>query len=113
MKRFRAYFHYIKPVRLKLIIGIIAGVIGGAALSAGLPIMTHQVFPVIFQDEDTGVTKQAPAWLESLAGDHVILVACLMLPLVFLVSGVCGYVSKLLLNYVGLKVPLVYLAHFY
>jgi len=104
MKRFRAYFHYIRPVRLKLIIGIIAGVIGGAALSAGLPIMTHQVFPVIFQDEKTGTTEPAPAWLEAIAGNNVILVACLMLPLVFLVSGVCGYISKLLLNFVGLRI---------
>ncbi len=104
MKRFKPYFHYLKPVRAKLVIGIIAGVIGGAALSAGLPLMMDKVFPVIFASEDTGVTEDVPAWLDWLAGEHVLLVACLMLPAVFVVSGVCGYVSKILLNYVGLRV---------
>jgi subfamily B ATP-binding cassette protein MsbA len=104
MKRFRPYFHYLKPVKAKLILGIIAGVIGGAALSAGLPLMMDKVFPVIFASEETGVTKEAPAWLEWLAGDNIVMVACLMLPAVFVISGVCGYISKLLLNYVGLRV---------
>jgi len=73
-------------------------------MSAGLPIMTEQVFPVIFQDSDTGLTKEAPAWLKFVAGDNVVLVACLMLPLIFLISGVSRYFSKVLLNYVGLRV---------
>jgi len=104
MKRFKPYFHYLRPVRIKLIIGILAGVIGGAAMSAGLPLMMDKVFPVIFSSEDTGTTKDAPAWLEWLAGEHILIVACLMLPAIFVVSGVCNYISKLLLNYVGLKV---------
>ncbi len=104
MKRFRPYFHYIRPVRSKLIFGIIAGLIGGAALSAGLPLMIDQVFPVIFADEQTGLREDAPAWLAYIAGNDVLMVACLMLPAVFVISGVFGYLSKLLLNYVGLKV---------
>lgn len=104
MKRFRPYFHYLKPVKAKLIIGIIAGVIGGAALSAGLPLMMDKVFPVIFVNKDTGRTEEAPAWLEWLAGDNILLMACLMLPAVFVISGVCSYISKILLNYVGLTV---------
>ncbi|MFT5904917.1 MAG: subfamily B ATP-binding cassette protein MsbA [Cryomorphaceae bacterium] len=104
MKRFKPYFHYLKPVKAKLIIGIIAGVIAGAAMSAGLPLMIDKVFPVIFASEETGVAKDAPAWLEWLAGDNVLIVACLMLPAVFMISGVFGYISKLLLSYVGLRV---------
>ena len=104
MKRFRPYFHYLRPVKAKLIIGIIAGVIAGAALSAGLPLMMDKVFPVIFASKETGKTEEIPAWLEWLAGDNVLIVACLMLPAVFVISGVCGYISKLLLNYVGLRV---------
>ncbi len=104
MKRFKPYFHYLKPVKAKLIIGIIAGLIGGAAFSAGLPLMMKHVFPVIFADEKTGMTEEVPAWLEYIAGDHLLMVACLMLPVVFVVSGVCGYISKLLINFVGLKV---------
>lgn len=104
MKRFRPYFHYLKPVKAKLIIGIIAGVIAGAAMSAGLPLMMKHVFPVIFTEEATGRTKAAPEWLDYIAGNNILLVACLMLPLIFVISGVCGYVSKLMLNYVGLRV---------
>ncbi len=104
MKRFNPYFHYLKPVKAKLIIGIIAGLIAGAAMSAGLPLMMKHVFPVIFADEKTGMTEETPAWLEYIAGDNLLMVACLMLPVVFVVSGVCGYISKLLINFVGLKV---------
>ncbi len=91
-------------MRLKLIVGIIAGIIGGGAMSAGLPLMVDKVFPVIFANEETGVTKDAPAWLEWLAGGHVLIAACLMLPAIFVLSGVCNYLSKLLLHFVGLKV---------
>ncbi len=104
MKRFKPYFHYLKPLKVKLAIGIVAGVIAGAAMSAGLPLMMKHVFPVIFADGNTGETKEAPEWLEYIAGNNILMVACLMLPLVFVVSGVCGYISKLLLNYVGLRV---------
>ncbi len=104
MKRFKPYFHYLKPVKAKLIIGIIAGLIGGAAMSAGLPLMMKHVFPVIFADEETGRTQAASWWLEYIGGGNILLVACLMMPLIFVVSGVCGYVSKLMLNYVGLRV---------
>ena len=104
MKKFKPYFPYLKPVKAKLIIGIIAGLIGGATMSAGLPLMMDKVFPVIFIDEKTGVAEDAPAWLDWLAGDNLLMVACLMLPAVFVISGVCGYISKLLLNYVGLTV---------
>lgn len=104
LDKFRPYFRYVRPVRGSLILGIVLGVIGGGALSAGLPFMTHSVFPVIFADANSGSRAAAPTWLQWLAGEHLLLVACLMLPLVFVVSGVCGYFSKLLLNYVGLKV---------
>ncbi len=104
MKRFKPYFHYLKPLRIKLAIGIIAGLIGGAAMSAGLPLMMKHVFPVIFADGNTGMTEEAPAWLQAIAGSNILIVACLMLPAVFIISGVTTYISKLLLNYVGLRV---------
>ena len=104
MKKFKPYFPYLKPVKAQLIIGVIVGVIGGATFSAGLPLMMEQVFPVIFTSEETGVTKNAPAWLESIAGENLVLVACLMLPAIFMVSGICKYLSKVLLHFVGLRV---------
>jgi len=104
MKKFKPYFPYLRPVKAKLAIGIIVGVIGGATFSAGLPLMIDQVFPVIFTSEKTGATNDAPKWLEWLAGDKIVLVACLMLPAIFLISGVCKYLSKVLLHFVGLKV---------
>ncbi len=85
-------------------IGILVGVIGGATFSAGLPLMMDQVFPVIFTSDETGTTQDAPAWLDWLAGDDLVLVACLILPAIFMVSGICKYVSKVLLHFVGLKI---------
>jgi len=104
MEKFVPYFSYLRPVRTKLVMGIVFGAIGGAALSAGLPFMIKKVFPVIFVNEQTGKAAAAPEWLSFFGEENVLLVACLMLPAVFLVSGVFGYLSKILLNYVGLKV---------
>ena len=104
MKKFKPYFPYLKPVKAKLIIGVIAGLIGGAFFSAGLPLMMNNVFPVIFANKDTGVTEDAPAWLEALGGDNIVLVACLLMPAIYMVSGICKYLSKILLYYVGLRV---------
>jgi len=104
MKKFKPYFPYLKPVKAKLIIGVIAGLIGGACFSAGLPFMMDKVFPVIFTNQDTGIRADAPAWLEWLGGDNIVLVACLLMPAIYMVSGVCKYLSKVLLHYVGLRV---------
>lgn len=104
MKRFRPYFPYFKPVKVKLIVGILAGLVAAAATGAGLPLMMDQVFPVIFASEDSGKVADAPGWLEWLAGSNVLVVACLILPIVFVVKGISTYVSKLLLSYCGLRV---------
>jgi ATP-binding cassette, subfamily B, bacterial MsbA len=54
MRRFFPYFRYLKPVRWHLVIGVLCGLLYGAANGVGLPMMMKYVFPVIFQDDSTG-----------------------------------------------------------
>jgi len=112
MKRFRPYFALLKPVKVQFAISILAGVVAAVASGFGLPFMMDKVFPIIFIDEQTGVAEKAPEWLISFsemiggadAAETLLLAACLMMPVVFLVRGVSAYVNTYFLNFTGLKV---------
>ncbi|MGB2560788.1 MAG: ABC transporter ATP-binding protein [Akkermansiaceae bacterium] len=113
MKRFFPYFTLLKPLRWKFIAGILAGAIAAFASGFGLPFMTKEVFPLIFRSEESGAVVQPPDWMGSLieffgldpaSVTAVTVFACCLLPIVFLVRGVFGYINIYLTNWVGLKV---------
>lgn len=113
MKRFRAYFYLLKGVRGQLAIAILAGLVAGAAGGFGLPLMIREVFPLIFRDEDTGVMAEAPAWLIWImdmlgmtvpSPQTIVVMACLMMPIVFVIRGIFGYINSYLINASGLHV---------
>lgn len=119
MKRFLPYFTLLKPLKWKFIVGILSGVIAAFASGFGLPFMTREVFPLIFRSEETSCSvcsesEEGPsAWMSSLieafgldpaSPAAVTVFACCLLPMVFLVRGVFGYINIYLTNWVGLKV---------
>ena len=55
MQRFRPYLKYLKSQRGLLIVAIICGIISSVASSAGLPLMTKTIFPIIFHEEKGGI----------------------------------------------------------
>lgn len=113
MKRFQPYLYLLSPVKWKFIGAILAGLVAGAAGGFGLPFMIREVFPLIFRDADTGKLADAPDWLlwimgvfgvEALESSTIVLWACMMLPCVFVIRGVFGYLNTYLINYSGLHV---------
>lgn len=113
MKRYRPYFYLLKGARWQFSIAVLSGLVAGAASGFGLPFMIREVFPLIFRDQETGAVADTPNWLLSLIhflgteipGRETILVwACMMLPMVFVVRGVFGYINTYLINAAGLYV---------
>lgn len=97
----------------RFVLAVIAGVTAGVVSAAGLPFMVDNVFPLIFVDEKTGLKEDAPGWLREFAGmfgsgevsNQAILVsACMMLPLVFVVRGVMTFINVYFLTDVGMRV---------
>jgi subfamily B ATP-binding cassette protein MsbA len=89
MRRFVPYFKYIKAVRLILIVGVLCGVVEGAASGAGLPLMVKYIFPRVFGDHAVPLTT---IQLWGIA---------LWLPLVFTLRGLAGYFNNYLLQLAG------------
>lgn len=113
MKRFQPYMHLLGPVKWKFAGAILAGIVAGAAGGFGLPFMIREVFPMIFRDADTGAVNEAPDWLRGVMGffgvetvepNTIVLWACMMLPLVFVVRGIFGYINTYWINFCGLHV---------
>lgn len=112
MKKFRPYFSLFIPVKWTFIAGVIAGAISAVASGFGLPYMIDQIFPVIFADANTGETLNPPSWMLSLSGwfgekgavSTLVMVACMMLPVVFMIRGVFAYLNIYLVNKAGLTI---------
>ena len=113
MKRFLPYLSLLLPLKWKFIAGVLAGAVAAFASGFGLPFMTREVFPLIFSSEETGKVAESPVWMKSIidwlgldsgSPSAVIVFACCLLPAVFVVRGVFGYINVYLVNWCGLKV---------
>ncbi|PTY05869.1 ABC transporter ATP-binding protein [Opitutaceae bacterium EW11] len=92
MRRFRPYFHYLRPHRGTLAAAIFCGIIYGVAYGAGVPLMAKKVFPEIFGANRMDLNT----W-------QLFLLA-LWLPAVFVVRGLAGYLNSYLIQYLGTRV---------
>jgi len=92
MRRFVPYFKYIKAVRWTLILGVLCGVIEGAASGAGLPLMLKYVFPRVFSAHGEHVAPLTTLQLWGYA---------LWLPFVFTIRGLAGYLNNYLMQLAG------------
>jgi len=113
MKRFAPYFSLLRPVALPFTLAILAGMVAAGASALGLPLMLKKVFPIIFKGKDTEAASKSKEDVQSVLdfvgidlpeGNDLLLVACLMLPAVFLVRGIAGFVNTYFVNYCGLRV---------
>ncbi len=88
--RFRPYYHYLRPVRLRFITGICLGVLAGGASSAGISWMIREVFQPFFE-AGGGQRLETAALLAKLA----------LVPLVFGVRCVSQFLNSYLVAYCG------------
>ncbi len=98
---------YVRPVRITLVLGVVAGVVAAALSGFGLPFMTQYVFPVVF-----GV-QPPPEWLSAFMTEHLpegwslqestLWAAALLVPLIMSVRGIATYVNAYLLAKAGMQ----------
>ena len=93
MKRYSRYIAYIKPKLWYLAGALLAGLLFGASSGFGMPVIFDKVLKRIFMPED-GVAYSL--W-------YVFGVA-MLIPFVFIVRAITGYLSGYLMSYVSLDV---------
>jgi subfamily B ATP-binding cassette protein MsbA len=99
-----------RPVRGHIAGALLCGVIYAAASGFGLPFMIKKVLPVLFTEgERPDLTiVEFPEWMNftawTIPAAHVMTVAVLLLPSVFIIRGFSQFGKDYLLNYAGLRV---------
>ena len=92
MNRFRPYFHYLRPLRGQLVLGMICLGIYSFATGYWLPKIVPDVFGPIFNDG------------ERLRSISEVALLSLSIPAVFLLRGLAGYASTYLFQFIGTRV---------
>ena len=93
MKRYSRYIAYIKPKLWYLVGALLSGLLFGASSGFGMPVIFDKVLKRIFMPED-GVAYSL--W-------YVFRVA-MLIPFVFIVRAITGYLRGYLMSYVSLDV---------
>ena len=84
----------------------LTGLVAAAASGMGVPMMVKFVFPLVFHSE-SGTTPEILEYVPSLAEwNHMtlLLTACAMLPLVFVVRGFAMWLNAVMVNLLGLRI---------
>ncbi len=92
MQRYRPYFRYLRPLRFQLGVALLALIVYSAANGFGLPYLVPKVFGPIFEST---VRNLSLAQVATLA---------MIVPAVFLVRGIAGYVSSYMFQSIGTQV---------
>jgi subfamily B ATP-binding cassette protein MsbA len=92
LDRFKPYLPYLKPVRGTLACAIGAGVVYGAANGIGVPFTLQTVFPKVFDPNAARLTH----WQ--------IFEVAMLLPAIFTVRGIAGYLNSYLFQVAGVRV---------
>ncbi len=101
---FRRFYRHLKPARWPFIGGVLAGALYAASSGAGLPVMLKVLLPVFFNRESEAspvVVETARRLFGDAYQDKLLLVACLGLPLIFVLRGIGAYFNRYLVNKAG------------
>lgn len=94
MKRYTRYFCYIKPCIWSLVAAILFGVLFGLSSGFGMPVIFDKVLRRIFMDQSAG---------HAYPMIYIVGIA-LLLPMIFAIRAVAGYMSGYLMTKVSLEV---------
>lgn len=93
MKKLLKFYVYVKPTMWYLIGGLICGALFGATSGFGMPVVFDKVLRKIFEEQ--GNAEQSVWYIIGIA---------LLLPIVFSLRAIFGYLSGYLMTYVSLEV---------
>jgi ATP-binding cassette, subfamily B, bacterial MsbA len=105
IRRYRRHFHHLRPARWHLAGGLLAGGVFALSTGAGIPVALKYLIPILF-NETKEIDQEFLAFVQRHLGenyfDHLLLIACIGLPLVFIVRGVAAMFNRYLINQSGL-----------
>lgn len=105
--RLQRQLRYLKPARWHFLGGLLAGILYSVSSGVGLPVIFKTTVPIFFGDEDAAspaVVAFAKSWFGEQYADKLLLLACIGLPLVFLVRGASSFINRYLINHTGFVV---------
>lgn len=97
---------FLLPHIRMFILVLITGVVAASASGMGVPLLIKYVFPVVFHttgDEMPELLVQVPR-LQALSRDSLLLLACAMMPLVFIIRGFAMWGNAVLVNIMGIRI---------
>jgi subfamily B ATP-binding cassette protein MsbA len=106
-KRLLPYFKYLKPVKIKFLLGIAFGMVYSIASGLGLPAIIDNVFPILF-----GNLEEAPAWIINITNTFFdgkveggfLLLCCLLIPAIMLIRALSFIGNGYYMAYSGFSV---------
>ncbi len=109
-QRLRRLLTYLQPAKWPFIGGVLAGLVFAGISGFGLPMMLYAVAPVIFGDATATTSEQSQTVIRVarwMFGDEfqdkLLFVACLGLPVIFLIRGLSAFLNRYWLNYAGFQ----------
>lgn len=85
---------------------LFTGMVAASASGMGIPLMVKYVFPVVFHTPGEPMPEllvKVPS-LQNLAPDTLLLLACISMPVVFMVRGLAMWMNAVLVNILGIKI---------
>ena len=108
VNRYLPYYKYLRVVRWEFALGVLAGLVYSVASGLGMPLMINVVIPAIFKEGGKSGHKWYEVWMSerlgSLSAEHLLLITCLWIPVVFLVRAIANYANSYLIQYCGQRV---------
>lgn len=85
---------------------LVTGFIASAASGLGVPLLVKYVFPVVFfqgSGEEPELLQYIPQ-LKELSTQHLLLLACASMPVIFAIRGFALWANAVLVNYLGIRI---------
>ena len=102
--RYRRHLPLLREARWHLIGGLLAGAVFAASTGAGLPAVMKYLLPIFFNQQDQ-INPHVVAFAQRWFGDDyvqgLLMVACVGLPLVFVIRGVAAIANRYWINQAG------------
>lgn len=107
LRRYRRHLHHLRPARWPILGGLIAGGVFALSTGAGVPVALKYLIPVLFNETsqiDPKFLELVQRYLGEAFRDRLLLIACIGLPLIFIIRGLAAMANRYLINKAGLIV---------
>lgn len=97
---------FVVPNLTWTLIAVGTGIVASSASGAGVPLMVKYVFPIVFSgqgDETPELIGIFPS-LKELSPQTLLLLACISMPVIFLLRGLAMWLNTVVVTYLGIRI---------